>query len=155
LGEAKQFVEQAPSGFLFRTTAEGADGLVRFFGPGRLRIDPDITRTTGAPVTAHFTVWAALWATTESRSVWDEEYAHPPEARAAFRDFIASLLGVTHERAEELTDESDYVTVAEALDYPRSQVELARCRAHLPPDDPDRQWDIRLHVYPLKLNLPR
>jgi uncharacterized protein (TIGR02996 family) len=144
LGEAAGFVELAPSRFLFRTTAEGADGLVCYFTHGRLRVESDLADATSVPVAATFVVVARL----VSRGYRKDEDLYPGEARAAFLLFVVSALGVTRERAAELAGEYYFVTLAAELGYPRALTEMDKYRRFLPADDPMRRWEIRLHTHP-------
>jgi uncharacterized protein (TIGR02996 family) len=143
LGEVKGFVELAPSRFPFRTTAEGADGLVRYFTHGRLRVESELADATSVAVAATFAVVARL----VSRGYWEDEDIYSGGARAAFLAFVVSALGVTQERAAELTGEYYFVTLAAELGYPRVLTEKDKYRQFLPADDPMRRWEITLHIY--------
>ncbi|MBY0458828.1 MAG: ribosomal protein L7/L12 [Gemmataceae bacterium] len=140
LAEAKEFVETTPSGFLFRITPEGGEGLKRHFGAGRLRVSPDIASVLKREPTAGiFRVYAYL-----SSFDWGSDDL-PPEARAAFRKFLTDV------GEEPGLAESDVgIELRPGLDltYSRAQAELQRCSAFLPPDYAERSWTIILYANP-------
>ena len=148
LAEAKRFVEQAPSRFPCRSTAEGANGLVRYFFPGVMQIEPNIPSGGAAPVVATFSVTASL----QPRDIWEAENLYPPEAQATFLAFVSAATGVSQDKAATMAGEYFIVTLGAELGYPRAQAEMDRCRKLLPPDDPEREWNIVLHIHPV---LPR
>ncbi len=141
LGEAKEFVEKIPSGFLYRTTGEGAYGVQRYFGAGRVRPTADIANVSARqPSTVSFSVVATL----ELLNNWDE-VAVDPEALVTFREFVAKALGVTVEKATELTETFYHVVVAENLTYGRAEECRTRNQSLLPPNDARADWFVNLY----------
>jgi uncharacterized protein (TIGR02996 family) len=143
LAEAKQFVEQAPSGFLYRTTGEGAYGLQRYFGPGRVRPSTDLANVAARPSSA---VRFSVVTTLELLNYWDEGAAFVPEAVTAFREFVAKALGLSLEKTTELTETYYHMTLAEHLTYNRSQEELARCDSLRVQSDGTADWFVNLYT---------
>ena len=154
LRDAKTFVENLslPARVPFRTTAECADGLVRFYEPGFLRIDPDLTRES-APVPLTFTFHVVAYLEFPTDDDWEsDDTPPPPEGCAAFLAFVVAALGVTEEKAAELAGASYSVTLVSKQDYQLAQIEQERYQTLLPPADPAREWNIALGV---SLHLPQ
>lgn len=143
LAEAKHFVEQAPSGFLYRTTLECASGVVSYFGLGRLRISSDISAVVGNhPVVATFSVGAEIRHDNE----WHDHFSMPTEAVDAFHEFLAQVMGITTAQVTQMVGEYHFATITKGLSYTQAQAELSRCELLIHArKQQGNEWFIFLH----------
>jgi hypothetical protein len=140
LGDAKDFVERAPSRFPLRLTLEEACGVSKYFSGGRIRIDSQC-RGSDPAVSVVFDVSVAL-----EPKVWDPaSFPLPPESVRAFLDFLVAIDHVTQAKAARMR-RADPQTLATSFELHRLEERLREWRAILSPADATQSWVIEFYI---------
>jgi uncharacterized protein (TIGR02996 family) len=148
LAEAKQFVEELPARFPLRTTPEGAIGIrSRLLHDAKCKVGVHPSGGFELSRVATYSVGAEL-IDYEYLEGYDNSTEDPPmisgEAIDAFRAFVVSALGISREPYQR---DEVFVQLASGLEPAELEKRMADLRALLPPNNPDRRWDIVLHSY--------
>ncbi len=144
LRDAKEFVESVPRRFPMRTTLEGALGILsRLAAHAKCELD---VRPCDAPMRPRMATYRVVAELTDHEYFLYPEMPPemPGEAEQAFRDFLLAAIGQV---PDPVTDLEYTVELATGLEADELERRMQKGQSLLPPEDPNRRWEISLYSY--------